>query len=56
MAKKKFTVEITETLQRQVEVTANSAEEAENIVREKYRNEEIVLDYQDFVDNEFKVL
>ena len=54
--KKKFTVEITETLQRQVEVEAEDEFEAEDIVREMYRNEEIVLDAEDYIDTEFEVL
>ncbi len=54
--KKKFTVEITETLQRQVEVEAEDAFEAEDIVRGMYRNEEIVLDSDDYFDTEFEVL
>ena len=54
--KKKFTVEITETLQRQVEVEAEDAFEAEEIVREMYRNEEIVLDAEDYIDTEFLVI
>lgn len=54
--KRKFTVEITETLQRQVEVEAEDAFEAEAIVREMYRNEEVVLDAEDYIDTEFKAL
>ena len=54
--KRKFTVEITETLQRQVEVEAEDEFEAEDIVREMYRNEEIVLDAGDYIDTEFEVL
>lgn len=46
----KFYVEITETLIKQVEVEAESPEEAERIVRDQYRNGEIEIDYQDFFD------
>lgn len=46
----KFYVEITETLIKQVEVEAKSPEEAEGIVRDRYRNGEIEVDYQDFFD------
>lgn len=53
---KKYLVEITETLQKQITITANSREEAEQKVKEKYRNEEIVLDESDYVDTEFEVL
>ena len=41
---KKYTIEITETLTRLVSI------EAERIVREKYKNGEIVLDADDFQD------
>lgn len=53
---KKYLVEITETLQKQITITANSREEAKQKVKEKYRNEEIVLDESDYVDTEFEVL
>lgn len=56
MAKKTFTVEVTETLQRQIEVKANSEIEAEQIVRDMYRREEIVLTSDDYIDTEFEVL
>lgn len=39
---KKFNIEITETLQRQIEVEADSYDEALKIVKGKYRNSEIV--------------
>lgn len=43
-----YEVEITETLSRVIKVKANSPEEAiENIIV-KYKNEEIVLDYNDY--------
>lgn len=51
----KYEVEITEVLQKQIVVEANSKEEAENIVREQYRNEEVVLSSEDCVDRNFKV-
>ena len=44
---KTFEVEITETLQRIIKVKANSENEAYEIVKEKYDNEEIVLDASD---------
>lgn len=53
---KKFTVEITETLQRQVEVRAADPSEAITKVKGKYHNEEIVLDYEDYVDTEFSII
>ena len=56
MEKKKFVVEITETLQRQVEVEASDEKEALNKVMDMYNEEEIVLDYVDFVGNDFQVI
>lgn len=53
---KKYLVEITEILQKQIPITANSREEAEQKVRDKYRNEEIVLNENDYIDTEFAVL
>ena len=52
----KYTIEITETLQRQIEIKANSHDEALKIIKEKYKNEEIVLTADDFIDVEFKNL
>lgn len=51
----KFKVEIQEFLSRIVEVEANSSDEAIFKVRELYRNEEIVLDYSDYVTTEIVV-
>lgn len=53
---KKYLVEITETLQKQITVSANSREEAEQKVKERYDNEEIILNESDYVDTEFHVL
>jgi len=53
---KKYVVEITETLQKQVIVDALSYEEARSIAKQKYEYEEIVLDENDHVDTEFKVI
>ena len=46
--------EITETLQRTIEVEAENEEEALRKVKEMYKNEEIVLDSSDFVGVEFE--
>ena len=51
---KKFKVEITETLQKIVEVEANNKEEAVHKVMKMYKNEEVILDYDNFVDVSFK--
>ena len=53
---KKYLVEITETLQKQITVSANSREEAEQKVKERYDNEKIILNESDYVDTEFHVL
>ena len=50
----KYKVEVTETLQRVMEVDADNKEQAEAQVREMYRREEIVLDEGDFRGVEFE--
>lgn len=52
----KYKVTIRETLERTVEVEANSAQEAELSVRQDYHNSTIVLDDGDFVDTCFETL
>jgi hypothetical protein len=49
----KYLVEITETLQRQFDVEAQSKEEAEKIANMMYRNGDVVLNAEDFVDARF---
>ena len=46
-----YTVEIKESLVRLVEIEANSKEEALDKVSQMYRDEEIVLDNNDFIGN-----
>ncbi len=46
----KYNVTIQEILERTVEVEADSKQEAESIVREKYRHSDIVLDAGDHVE------
>ena len=48
----KFQVQITETLQRLVEVDARSDRDAELFVRQQYRSGEIVLDSSDHIDTD----
>ncbi len=50
----KYKVEITETLQKTVEVEEDNKEEALHKVMKMYKNEEVILDYNDFVDLDFK--
>lgn len=50
----KYTVEITETLQRRIEVEAENCGEAVNKVMSRYRNGEFVLTADDYTDTAFK--
>ena len=52
---KTYRVVITETLQRTIYIDAKSAEEAKRNVEERYRNEDIVLDWGDYQDTEIEV-
>lgn len=49
-----YNIEITEVLQRLIRIEANSKEEAIKLAKGKYQKEEIVLDYNDFVDVNIK--
>ena len=51
---KKFKIEITETLQKTIEVESNNKEEAVHKVMKMYKNEEVILNYNDFIDVDFK--
>ena len=53
---KKYKFEITEILQKQVEIEADSFDEAYRKLKKSYRNEEIVLDSNDYIDTEFKLI
>jgi hypothetical protein len=46
--KKFYKIEIEELLQRVVEIEAENIEQAIDITKEKYKNEEYVLDENDF--------
>ncbi len=48
-----FKIEVKETLSRIIEIEAISEDEAYFKVKEMYRNEEIVLDENDFVETDF---
>ncbi len=52
---KTFKVEIQEILARVVEVKVNSDQEAVLRAGEMYRNEDIVLDYSDYISTEINV-
>lgn len=49
-----FKIEIKEFLSRIVEIQANNLDEAISKVKQMYRNEEIVLDSEDFVATEIE--
>ena len=53
---KEYTVEITETLQRQIHIKASSGGEAISEVKRLYNNEEIILDSSDYIDTDFKII
>ena len=52
----KIKVEITETLQRTFEVDATNVEDALNKVKDLYKKEDIILDSNDYIGTEFKVV
>lgn len=49
-----FEVTITETLRAKVEVEADSREEAEQLVSDRWRNSEYILDAENFEGVDFK--
>ena len=49
-----YEIEIEETLQKVVKIEANSIDESIDIAKEKYSNQEYILDYQDYKDTEFR--
>jgi len=51
----KFVVVITEILSRQVDIEADSKEEAENRARKMYKDEFVVLDWDDHDETVFEV-
>ncbi len=51
---KTYKIEIEEILQETYEIEANSLEEAIDIAEEKYRSEEIVLDYNALKETNFR--
>ncbi len=53
---KEYVVEITEVLQHQETVKAHSKNEAINVVREKYKNEDVILNDENITDLRFDVL
>lgn len=56
MESKFYTVEITETLQRRMEIKAVSAREGLLIAKDMYQREEIVLDADDCVERKLEIV
>ena len=52
----KYKIQITETLQREVEVDASSKTEALRMIKQQYRDEDIVLTADDHVDTHFALM
>ena len=52
----KYKIEITETLQKIIEIEAVSEKDALLIVKKLYNNEKIILDDTSYIDTEFKVV
>ena len=53
--KRVFQIEVVETLSSIVEVTAENEQEALLKAQDMYRNEEVVLYPDDFIDNKFNI-
>ena len=51
-----YSIEISETLSRIVDVTADNKAEALAKVEKMHENEEVVLEPEDFIEAEFKVV
>ena len=51
---KKYKIEITETLQKVIEIDADDIDTAILIAKKKYRNQEVILNENDFIEAEFK--
>lgn len=49
-----YKIEITETLQKIIEIESDNEEDALHKVMKMYKNEEVILDYDNFVDVIFK--
>lgn len=56
MTKSKYKIRVTETLEREVEIEANTEDIAVTIAEERYKKEEIVLDSGDFDTVDFNIV
>lgn len=50
-----FSIEIIETLLKTVIIEANDAEQALSKVQEMYKNEQVILDSDNYLDTEFLI-
>lgn len=55
MKKSKFKIEITEVLKRVVEIKAENVDIAFETVTQKYKSEEIILDWNDFIETNIDI-
>ena len=53
---KEYTVQITETLQREVNIVAESESEVYSIIQDRYDNGDLILDADDHDNTEIEVL
>ena len=53
---RKYKVEITETYQHQEIIEAKNEEDAISILKRKYRNEELILNEENYITTEFDVI
>ena len=56
MRRPRFTVTITETLKRTVEVEADDQQQAEQVASDGWHSSKYILDADNFVDVEFEVV
>ena len=50
----KYNIEITETIQKTIEIEADSEQAALHSAMKKYKNSEVILTDEDFIDVDFK--
>lgn len=50
----KYNIEITETIQKTIEVEADNEQAALHIAMKKYKSSEVILTDEDFIDVDFK--
>ena len=54
MKMNKYNIEITEILQKTIEIKAENKEDALHRAMKMYKNEEVILDNNDFINVDFK--